>query len=96
MGWPWCIETDAMVQEGLRDTFRWPVPMHEEYPKLKHNIGKHSQFWAMNRKHAQIVTDDTFIDGLFDRHCYHSISGWVALQRCPSCSLDTNISISCG
>ena len=49
--------------------------MHEEFPKLKHNIGGHSQFWAMNRKHAQIVTEDTFIEGLFDRHCYHSISG---------------------
>ncbi|CAK0786767.1 hypothetical protein CVIRNUC_009981 [Coccomyxa viridis] len=73
--WFWYHEEDVKAEEGLRDTFRWPVPMHEEYPKLKHNIGKHSQFWAMNRKHAQIVTDDTFIDGLFDRHCYHSISG---------------------
>ena len=29
-GWPWCIGTDTVVQDGLWDTFRWPVHMHEE------------------------------------------------------------------
>ena len=53
---------------------RHPIAMQEEWPEyVKHTTG-HGQFWMLIRKHAEIVNADTFVDRLFTRHCFTSLS----------------------
>ena len=53
--------------------FRFPLPMHEEWPELKNTWMMHNQFWTLNRKHASIINDDVFVNDLFSRHCHHNV-----------------------
>ncbi len=55
--------------------FRFPLPMHEEWPELRRVWTMHNQYWVLIRKHAAIVDDDTFVEDLFSRHC-HSNRIW--------------------
>ena len=48
---------------------RFPLPMHEEWPELRKVFALHNQFWSLNRKHAAIIDNDTFVEDLFARHC---------------------------
>lgn len=43
--------------------------MHEEWPELGRVFALHNQFWSLNRKHAAIIDNDTFVEDLFARHC---------------------------
>jgi hypothetical protein len=51
-------------------TWRYPLAMFEEWPELRHHTKYHRQFVTLNRKHAQLVADDSFVHDLFTRHCF--------------------------
>ncbi len=57
--------------------FKWPLPMHEEWPELRHHTRSHSQWVTLIREHAQCTVDDTFIDDLYEKHCFQSDERWA-------------------
>ncbi len=63
-----------LQKKTLVDPYRYPVSMHEEWPELANHVSGHGQFWALNRRHAEIVSADEFVDRLFARHCFTSVS----------------------
>jgi hypothetical protein len=52
--------------------FKWPLAMHEEWPELRHHTRSHSQWVTLIREHAQLVVDDTYINDLYEKHCFQS------------------------
>ena len=55
---------------------RWPLAMHEEFPALKLHNTFHSQWVTLIRAHVHIVVDDTFLEDLYQRHCF------IGAERC--------------
>ncbi|BDA44732.1 probable glycosyltransferase BC10 [Coccomyxa sp. Obi] len=52
--------------------FKWPLAMHEEWPELRHHTRSHSQWVTLIREHAQYTVDDTFVNDLYEKHCFQS------------------------
>lgn len=52
------------------NTFRWPLPMYEEWPELRRHTKFHRQFVTLTREHAVVVVEDDFLMRLFEKHCY--------------------------
>eukprot|EP00884_Botryococcus_braunii_P004456 jgi/Botrbrau1/14010/Bobra.0296s0004.1 len=59
-------QTDAFL---AGTTMKLPISMHEEFPDLHKHVAFHHQFWSLNRRHAEIVAEDAYINHLFRRHC---------------------------
>lgn len=70
-----CLIVALLSQQAyIPQAYRHPIPMQEEWPEfVKHATG-HGQFWVLIRKHAEIVNADTFVERLFSRHCFTSLS----------------------
>ena len=49
---------------------RLPEPLKAEFPEVERHLRFHRQFVTLNRKHAQILSNDTRIHDLFHRHCF--------------------------
>lgn len=58
--------------------FKWPLAMHEEWPELRHHTRSHSQWVTLIREHAQYTVDDTFINDLYEKHCFQSDERWAS------------------
>ena len=43
--------------------------MEKEWPDARVHSKYHDQFVTLNREHAQIVLEDTFVYTLFEKHC---------------------------
>ncbi len=61
--------------------FKWPLSMHEEWPELRHHTKSHSQWVTLIREHAQLVVDDTFVNDLYEKHCFQDeyLERWAPL-----------------
>lgn len=72
-----------------RHVHRWIDRMANEHLSKDH-WRKSSQWFALTRAHAQLVVDDTIIDGIFRKDCYPTREdGWcvmlvVVLHACLS------------
>ncbi|KAK9835257.1 hypothetical protein WJX84_005095, partial [Apatococcus fuscideae] len=51
------------------DIWRWHPNMNDGQFG-KHNWRKSSQWFALTRHHAELAVEETYIDGIFTKHCY--------------------------
>lgn len=64
------FEHEEHIQHGfVPHIARWPVNMHEEFPKLYHYQRGNEQFVTLIRLHAQYISDEEFLFQLFAKHC---------------------------
>ena len=65
-----------MVAQWERHVHRWIDRMASNHLS-KDMWRKSSQWFALTRAHAQVIVDDTIIDGIFRRDCYPTREdGW--------------------
>ena len=62
------------LQAYKSDAYWHPIALQEEWPEYAKFATGHGQFWVLIREHAEIVNADTFVERLFTRHCFTSIS----------------------
>ena len=63
---------------------RVPLPMVEEWPGVLRHASFHRQFITLTRGHAALIRNDTFVFGVFGRHCFKAIEGCASSWPLPA------------